>query len=135
MLKGRKVLVTAGPTQESIDPVRYLSNYSSGKMGYAIVDELVRQGAIVTLISGPCSLVPSVNATVIDVESSSEMFEAVSKCHKDQDGFVFAAAVADYTPMIFSDQKLKKKGETLQLLLKKTKDIAYEMINFQLGLL
>jgi phosphopantothenoylcysteine decarboxylase/phosphopantothenate--cysteine ligase len=122
-LSGEHVLVTAGPTQEAIDPVRFLTNRSSGKMGYAIAEAALARGAEVTLISGPVSLTPPAGARTIRVRSASEMFEAV-KQHLDQSTIVvMAAAVADYRPLSIHQQKIKKNGSALVLDLEPTRDI------------
>lgn len=119
----KKVLITAGPTYEAIDPVRFISNHSSGKMGYALADELARRGAMVTLISGPVSLKPSVQGVaVIPVTSAKEMLEACVQ-HTNYDVAIMAAAVADYTPAYPSTQKIKKSEDVLVVELKKTDDI------------
>jgi len=122
-LKGKKVLVTAGPTRERLDPIRYLSNFSSGKMGYSIADSFSRRGAEVILVSGPVSIqTPNVSA-VIDVESTAEMFEAV-KNHLDADIGIFTAAVSDFTVKEKSGQKIKKKaGSPPVIELTETEDI------------
>jgi phosphopantothenoylcysteine decarboxylase / phosphopantothenate---cysteine ligase len=122
-LKGKKALVTAGPTYEAIDPVRFIGNHSSGKMGYAVAEELGRRGADVTLVSGPVhfsSRLTGVN--VVSVTSAEEMYQACMQTN-GYDIAVMAAAVADYTPSVISDKKIKKKDEGLDLNLKKTKDI------------
>lgn len=122
-LAGKKVMVTAGPTQESIDPVRYLTNHSTGKMGYALARMAMLRGADVTLISGPTAIAPPPFVTVVPVTSAQDMFEAVV-AHFDESDFVFkAAAVADYTPAEYSDQKVKKKDGDLSIPLKHTQDI------------
>lgn len=122
-LAEKKVLVTAGPTQESIDPVRYLTNHSTGKMGYALARMAMLRGADVTLISGPTAIAPPPFVTVVPVTSAQDMFEAVV-AHFDESDFVFkAAAVADYTPAEYSDQKVKKKDGDLSIPLKRTQDI------------
>jgi len=121
-LKGKKALVTAGPTYEAIDPVRFIGNHSSGKMGYALAEELASRGAEVTLVSGPTGMkTKSPNIRLIQVTSAAQMFQSC----KDQpyDIAVMAAAVADYTPVEVAGQKIKKSGETLELKLKKTEDI------------
>ena len=122
-LKGKKVLVTAGPTYETLDPVRYIGNYSSGKMGIAIANEFYRRGADVTLVLGPSVLLPEVNINVIKVTSAEEMFNACVAIFKDMNIAVMSAAVADYTPVQFSDQKIKKNTDLFSVELKKTKDI------------
>lgn len=127
-LKGKKVLVTAGPTYESIDPVRFIGNHSSGRMGFAIAETFARQGAQVTLITGPTELQESNTAIKrIDVTSAEEMFEKTVKSFEKADIAVMSAAVADYTPEKVSITKIKKSGDELQLKLKKTKDILAEL--------
>lgn len=124
-LKGKTVLVTAGPTYEALDPVRFIGNHSSGKMGYAIAESLANLGATVTLVSGPTSLHTShPNVSVKKVVSAEEMYEACVAVFPKADIAVLAAAVADYKPVVKADQKIKKKDETLSLELTKTKDIA-----------
>ena len=124
----KKIIVTAGPTYESIDPVRFVGNYSSGKMGYAIAEELANNGADVFLISGPVSLsTTNPNITKIDVKSAQEMYEASIKHFKNADGAIMAAAVADYTPASSHENKLKRGKNNLNLELKPTKDIAGEL--------
>ena len=125
-LKGKKILVTAGPTVEAIDPVRFISNHSSGKMGYAIAGELVARGADVVLISGPVAIPAPVGVTRIDVVSAQQMFEAAIKVFDDVDGAVMCAAVADYTPAQSSETKIKRHGKT-SIELIPTKDIAAEL--------
>jgi phosphopantothenoylcysteine decarboxylase/phosphopantothenate--cysteine ligase len=127
-LNGRKALVTAGPTYEAIDPVRYIGNHSSGKMGVAIARELACRGAQVDLVLGPSTLeadIPGVN--VHRVQSAAEMYEACTKRFSSTDIAVMAAAVADYSPVRKSDEKIKKTGDTLTLELVKTKDILGEL--------
>lgn len=122
-MKGKKVLVTAGPTYEALDPVRFIGNHSSGKMGFAIAEELAKRGGNVTLISGPVSLkAKNKSINVVAVVSAEQMYEQCM-AHSDYDIAVMAAAVADYTPSTVADQKIKKNGEELSLSLKKTKDI------------
>ena len=124
-LTGKKVLVTAGPTQEALDPVRYLTNHSTGKMGYAIAKIAMLRGAEVTLISGPTAIAPPPFVEVVDVMSAQGMFEAVAARQEWAD-FVFkAAAVADYTPTEYADDKLKKKDGSLSIPLKRTQDILH----------
>lgn len=118
-----KLLITAGPTREPIDPVRYLTNRSSGKMGYAVADAAAHAGHSVLLISGPTSLDVPAGVDFIPVETAAEMFEAVAAHLPRMDAAVFAAAVADYTPVAPAGQKIKKCGDTLSLELIKTKDI------------
>ena len=124
-LAGKKVLVTAGPTQESLDPVRFITNHSTGKMGYAVARQAMLRGADVTLISGPVSLAPPPFVKVISVKSAGEMFQAVAGCYAEQDYCVMTAAVADYTPAETKNEKIKKSGDgaELQLSLKRTQDI------------
>ena len=125
ILKGKKVLITAGPTQESIDPVRYISNHSTGKMGYAIADKFAKAGAEVTLVSGQVALKsPDININLIKVRSAKEMFEATKLYFKKADIIVLSAAVADYTPAVVADKKIKKKEDTFNIELTKTVDIA-----------
>ncbi|WP_135455768.1 bifunctional phosphopantothenoylcysteine decarboxylase/phosphopantothenate--cysteine ligase CoaBC [Vibrio echinoideorum] len=107
-LAGRSVLITAGPTREAIDPVRYITNHSSGKMGYALAEAAAKQGATVTLISGPVSLATPNKVNRIDVDSAQQMFDAVSTNAAQHDIFISCAAVADYRPQSIADQKLKK---------------------------
>ena len=122
-LTGKHILVTAGPTQEALDPVRYLTNHSTGKMGYAIAKMAMLRGAEVILISGPTAIAPPPFVEVIDVVSAQDMFEAVA-ARQDWADFVFkAAAVADYTPVQYFDDKVKKKDDDLVLPLKRTQDI------------
>ena len=122
-MKGLKVLVTAGPTQEAIDPVRFISNHSTGKMGYAVAKMAMLRGAEVTLISGPSALEPPMFVKVVPVVSAEDMYHAVMQRAKEQDIIVKAAAVADYRPAETSEQKIKKTDANLQLDLKKTTDI------------
>ena len=124
-LKGKTVLVTAGPTYEAIDPVRFIGNHSSGKMGYALAESLANLGATVNLVSGPTALHTSHhNVIVKKVMSAEEMYEACMQLFPASDIAVLAAAVADYKPTVKADQKIKKKDETLVIELTKTKDIA-----------
>ena len=122
-LAGKKVLVTAGPTQESLDPVRYLTNHSTGKMGYAIAKTAMLRGAEVTLVTGPTAIAPPPFVNVVSIRSAQEMFEAVAKAAPDSDFIIKAAAVADYTPEVYSDNKMKKKDADLSIPLKRTQDI------------
>ena len=122
-LCGKKVLVTAGPTRESLDPVRYLTNHSSGKMGYAIAKMAMLRGAEVTLVSGPTNIAPPPFVDVVNIASAQDMFEAVS-AHCESADFIFkAAAVADYTPADYNDNKIKKKDGDMSIPLKRTQDI------------
>lgn len=123
-LRGKRFVVTAGPTIEAIDPVRFLSNHSSGKMGYAIAGELARRGAEVTLVSGRTSLDVPAGVERIDVLSAAEMYDAAVEAFKQADGAVLCAAVADYTPAEVADRKLQKEDGGMTLTLKRTRDIA-----------
>ncbi len=122
-LKGKKVLVTAGPTQENIDPVRFITNHSTGKMGFALAKAAMLRGAEVTLIKGPVSIAPPMFVNVIDVVSAKDMFEAVQHNYGDCDIIVKSAAVADYTPVETADEKIKKTDSDANISLKRTKDI------------
>jgi phosphopantothenoylcysteine decarboxylase/phosphopantothenate--cysteine ligase len=122
-LLGKKVLITAGPTQEAIDPVRFITNHSSGKMGYAIAKAARDRGAEVTLVSGPVHLEPPAGVTLVPVVSTQDMYEAVMD-RLDQDVIIKSAAVADYTPKTYSDQKIKKAVDDMSIALKRTEDIA-----------
>ncbi len=124
-LTGKKVLVTAGPTQESLDPVRFITNHSTGKMGYAVARQAMLRGADVTLISGPVSIACPPFVEVISVKSAEEMFQAVADRFAEQDYCVMTAAVADYTPAETKTEKIKKSddGCDLSLSLKRTRDI------------
>lgn len=122
-LEGRKILVTAGPTQESIDPVRYISNHSTGKMGFAIARQAMLRGAEVILVKGPASVEPPPFVKVIDVVSAQDMFEAVRDNFSDCDIVIKSAAVADYRPAVVSDQKIKKKEGEMSIPLERTQDI------------
>ena len=124
-LAGKRVLITAGPTHEPIDPVRFLSNASSGKMGYALAEEAARRGAKVHLVSGPTGLETNhPNIQLAPVRTAQEMYEAAKAVFPEVDLAIFAAAVADYTPQQPAPQKLKKSSDTMQLTLTKTVDIA-----------
>ncbi len=124
----KKVLITAGPTYEAIDPVRYIGNHSSGKMGFELAKQAARLGATVTLVSGPstqsCESLP-INR--IDVTSAAQMYNAVFEYYNETDIAIAAAAVADFKPAVVAEQKIKKSGETLTIKLTKTKDILLEM--------
>ena len=122
-LAGKKVLVTAGPTREAIDPVRFISNHSTGKMGYALAENAMLRGADVTLVSGPCSIEPPPFVSVFPVVSAGEMFEAVTERAAEQDIFLMTAAVADYRPKKAADEKIKKNGKETSLSLVRTEDI------------
>lgn len=122
-LKGKKILVTAGPTQEPIDPVRYLTNHSSGKMGYAIAKVCSMRGAEVTLVSGKTAIKPPLFVGVVPVTTAREMYEAVTGRSDRQDIVIKAAAVADYRPKTISEQKVKKTDEELSIEMERTDDI------------
>lgn len=122
-LSGKKVLVTAGPTQEAIDPVRVITNHSTGRMGYALARAAMLRGADVTLVSGPVSLAPPPFVTVVPVRSADDMFRAVTAVSDQQDIIIKAAAVADYTPVFVSGEKVKKKDGDMNIPLKRTEDI------------
>ena len=122
-LKGRRVLITAGPTQEPIDPVRCITNHSSGKMGYAIAKMAVLRGAEVTLVSGPVAIQPFTGIKRVSVTTAQEMFDAVTTRSQDQDIIIMCSAVADYTPSHCSSQKMKKGDDDLNIPLSRTKDI------------
>ncbi len=126
-LQGKKVLITAGPTHEAIDPVRFIGNYSSGKMGYALAEECKMRGADVTLVSGPVSISKPDGVKVIDVKSASEMLEACLQNFPDTDIAIMNAAVADYTPAYSADKKIKRTKDDMFIELKPTKDIAAEL--------
>lgn len=122
-LAGKKLLVTAGPTQEAIDPVRCLTNHSSGKMGYAIAKMSMLRGAEVTLVSGPTAIEPPLFVKVVPVTSARDMFEAVTGLSDEQDIIIKAAAVADYRPKQVSEDKVKKKDDQASIELERTDDI------------
>lgn len=126
-LAGKKALITAGPTYEALDPVRFIGNHSTGKMGYALAAELARQGADVTLVSGPTQLVAPAGVTLIKVTSAEEMFQASQKHFGNSDITIFSAAVADYRPAHKADQKIKKGNGSMSIELVKTYDIAAEL--------
>lgn len=121
--EGKRVLVTAGPTVEAIDPVRFISNHSTGSMGYAIARIAAQRGALVTLVSGPCSLERPAFVSRINVTSAADMFNEVAKYAEQSDIIIKAAAVADYTPVKTADEKIKKKTGDLSIQLKRTADI------------
>ncbi|MBQ3700865.1 MAG: bifunctional phosphopantothenoylcysteine decarboxylase/phosphopantothenate--cysteine ligase CoaBC [Prevotella sp.] len=127
-LEGRKIMITAGPTYEKIDPVRFIGNYSSGKMGFALAEECARRGAEVTLIAGPvnCQLSSVIGQRIhrINVESCEQMYQAATEAFPKQDAAILCAAVADYRPEHIADQKIKREGDDLVIRLKPTHDIA-----------
>lgn len=122
-LKGKKALVTAGPTYEALDPVRFIGNHSSGKMGIAVASELAKQGADVTLVLGPSSLPDPAGIKTIRVKSAQDMYDACLNRFETMDIAVMSAAVADYTPVAVADEKIKKKTDSFTIELTKTKDI------------
>lgn len=127
-LKGKSVIVTAGPTMESIDPVRFISNRSSGKMGYAIATQAINRGADVTLISGPTNLTPPQNLKkLIRIESAKDMYDAVIENLDENQVVIKSAAVADYKPKNYVNKKIKKSDDDLSIELDRNKDIAYEI--------
>lgn len=124
-LKGRKIMITAGPTYEKIDPVRFIGNYSSGKMGFALAECCASRGAEVTLVSGPVSLTAKhPNIKRIDVESAAEMYDAAVTAFRESDAAILCAAVADFTPEYTAGEKIKREKEDMVLRLKPTRDIA-----------
>ena len=124
-LKGKNILITAGPTYEKIDPVRFIGNYSSGKMGYALAEECASRGAKVTLVSGPVTLnISHPNIKKIDVESAQEMYESAKEAFMKADAGILCAAVADFTPEMVANHKIKREKNDLTLHLKPTQDIA-----------
>ncbi|MCI8937322.1 MAG: bifunctional phosphopantothenoylcysteine decarboxylase/phosphopantothenate--cysteine ligase CoaBC [Lachnospiraceae bacterium] len=122
-MQGIKVLVTAGPTREKIDPVRYISNHSTGKMGYAIAKMAMMRGAEVTLVAGKTSLMPPMGVHTVEIESAADMAQAVKACAQEQDIIIKAAAVADYRPVHTADEKMKKMDADLSIALERTEDI------------
>ena len=126
-LAGKRYIVTAGATIEAIDPVRFITNHSSGKMGYAIAGELASRGAEVTLITGRTALPTPEGVKRVDVLSAEDMYNAAVEAWQDADGGVMCAAVADYTPVVVADHKLKKSDDDMRIELKRTKDIAKEL--------
>lgn len=122
-LVGKKILVTAGPTQEALDPVRYLTNHSTGKMGYAIAKMAALRGAEVTLVSGPVNLAPLPFVRMVNIVSAADMFEAVAAHAAASDMIFMAAAIADYTPASYADNKIKKKDGDMAIPLNRTQDI------------
>jgi phosphopantothenoylcysteine decarboxylase/phosphopantothenate--cysteine ligase len=127
-LSGKTVTITAGPTREQIDPVRYISNNSSGKMGYALAEAAVQEGAVVNLVSGPVVLTADKSINLFKINSAREMLEAVNTCMKSSDIFISCAAVADYKPSKYSDTKIKKENlDNLEINLEKNHDILSEV--------
>lgn len=122
-MTGKKVLVTAGPTVEAIDPVRFITNHSTGKMGYAIANAAAKRGAKVTLVSGPVHINADEAVKVINITSAAQMFEEVKNRMDEQDIIIKAAAVADYTPVTTADNKIKKSDDDMSIKLKRTEDI------------
>lgn len=122
-LTGLRVLVSAGPTAEAIDPVRYITNHSSGKMGYAIAEAAALRGASVTLVSGPVQLTPPLYVETVSVRSAEEMYQAISARFPSSDILIMAAAVADYTPEVTAEEKIKKADGNMSIPLRRTKDI------------
>ena len=122
-LKGKKILVTAGPTQEAIDPVRYITNHSSGKMGYSVAKAAMLRGADVTLVSGRTAIEPPMFVKVVPIVTAKEMFDAVTSVSDEQDIIIKAAAVADYRPKHIANEKVKKSDSEMSLELEKTDDI------------
>lgn len=120
---GKKVLVTAGPTQEPVDPVRFITNHSTGKMGYAIAENCMRRGAEVTLVSGPVQIAPPLCVRLIPVVTAADMASAVKECYQEQDIIIKTAAVADYRPAHPADEKVKKKDDKSVMELERTEDI------------
>ena len=123
-LKGKNVLITAGPTYEKIDPVRFIGNYSSGKMGFALAEECFKRGANVTLVAGPVHIACSEGINRIDVESCEQMYEACQKAFPAANAAILCAAVADFKPLSFSDTKIKREKDNLHIDLQPTHDIA-----------
>ena len=126
-LEGKRILITAGPTYEKIDPVRFIGNYSSGKMGFALAEECARRGADVTLVAGPVSLKCSDKIRRIDVESCEEMYQASVKAFANSDAAILCAAVADFRPTEVADKKIKREKDDLVIRLAPTHDIAAEL--------
>lgn len=126
-IKNKKILITAGPTREAIDPVRYISNHSTGKMGYALAEAFLKKGAKVFLVSGPVSLrISHPNLVLVSVNSAMEMYLACCRYFEEVDVAVFAAAVADYRPAKIAVQKIKKENDSFSIAMVKNVDIAYE---------
>lgn len=133
-MEGRRVLITAGPTRESIDPVRYITNHSTGKMGYALAENAIRRGAQVTLVTGPVNLSrPRFAHRVIETTNAEEMYRAVAEAFPEQDIVVMAAAVADYRPASVAAEKMKKSDKALALELERTTDIIASLAERKAG--
>jgi phosphopantothenoylcysteine decarboxylase/phosphopantothenate--cysteine ligase len=126
-LIGKKFLITAGPTQEAIDPIRYITNHASGKMGYALAEDVISRGGQVTLVSGPVHIKAADGVNLINVLSSQDMYDAVMDQLDQHDVVIKTAAVADYTPETYHEQKIKKQSSNWQIPLKSTKDIAFDI--------
>lgn len=125
--KEKMVLITAGPTYERIDDVRFIGNFSSGKMGFALAEEALKLGAVVTVVTGPTCLKCSSAIERVDIESADEMYQLVTEVSDKQDVIIMSAAVADYTPAVKHNGKIKKKDDTMTIELIKTKDILKEL--------
>ena len=132
-LLGKKIMITAGPTYEKIDPVRFIGNYSSGKMGFALAEECARRGAQVTLIAGPVNISCSSNIQRIDVESCEQMYQAAVEVFPQQDAAILCAAVADFRPETVANQKIKREGDDLVIRLNPTHDIAAQLGKMKQG--
>jgi phosphopantothenoylcysteine decarboxylase/phosphopantothenate--cysteine ligase len=130
-LQGLKVLISAGPTREPLDPVRFITNRSSGKMGYALANAALKAGADVTLVSGPVALAMPANIDLVKVETAAQMYEAVMSRAPDHAIYIGAAAVADYSPAIMEPEKIKKQAEQATIILHKTKDILAEVAGLE----
>jgi phosphopantothenoylcysteine decarboxylase/phosphopantothenate--cysteine ligase len=129
-LQGKRIMITAGPTYEKIDPVRFIGNYSSGKMGFALAEECARRGAEVTLIAGPVHIQSpffSSQCRLVRVESCEEMYQAATKAFPNQDAAILCAAVADFRPETVAEQKIKRQGDDLVIRLKPNPDIAAQL--------
>ena len=120
---GKNVLISAGPTREKLDPVRYITNHSTGKMGYAIAKQCMWRGANVTLVTGKTNLAKPMFMKIIEIESAQDMFEVVKSCYEEQDIIIKSAAVADYRPAVVADEKMKKKDADMSIALERTTDI------------
>jgi phosphopantothenoylcysteine decarboxylase/phosphopantothenate--cysteine ligase, prokaryotic len=122
-MTGLKVLVNAGPTQESLDPVRIITNHSSGKMGFAIARQAARRGADVTLVTGPVNLTPPLGVKTVNIISAADMYNAMTEAAPDMDIMIMSAAVADYTPAVTAENKIKKSDKGLSIDMVRTQDI------------